>query len=186
MEVLEYVKLFLPMIGVVIGVAVSAFFESRRERRRNAREDQQELSRREYARAQDADRRTHEMAQEEIRRATENRVRFHAERLQAYVAFKAVCSDLLAGAQVWAQGGGESGTLTQAISIPLSTFSAKFQMASVLASEPARIALYNVHSLAVQLVDDGVAPRDVLAILEGQAAAMSTFETAVRTELGTG
>ena len=126
-----------------------------------------------------------EKRREAARRQHEDEVRFHEERLSAYVAYMAVTSALFSAAAVWAKKGimTDGGAMVYA-SDKLAPYNAAFWRASMLAKEPLRWHLRDVHNFVEQVSIEDLRPGVVGAIAEQSLAARAAFASAAKKELG--
>ena len=122
---------------------------------------------------------------EATKRKHEDAVRFHDERLNAYVAYMAASSSVFAAATVWARTGiADVGGFAQFASDRLGPYNAAFWRVSMLVKEPLLEHLKEVHSFVESLTADGVWPVAAGRIAEESLVARKRFSRAAKAELG--
>ena len=150
----------IALITALTVAGLSAFFESRRA----------------------AARRVHEVHVEETKRQHEAAVRFHDERLNAYVDYMSSVSKLIATASVWLDRGAESFTDFATKQDVLSPYTRAFMRVSMLAKPELVTKLRKAHSCIERLVSDH-APEVMKRTVEETTNALAAFETAAKKEL---
>ena len=107
------------------------------------------------------------------------------KRLDAYVAYIAAASSLFSAAAVWA----ETGTMTaggfmECASDKSSAYTSAFWRVSMLAKEPLRRHLRDVHTCVERVAAANLPPNVVGDIAEQSMAARAAFSSAAKAELG--
>ncbi|HVH87015.1 MAG TPA: hypothetical protein VM912_09835 [Terriglobales bacterium] len=137
--------------------ALSSFFENRRDAARRAHADQAEATRWQH----------------------ESAVRFHDERLRAYVEFVGATLHLAASAGVWA-GSLRARTFLDSVGSELNAYVRSLARVRMLAKPPLMQRLQNVHDLVVKLLDSPEAESIATELM----TASGQFEVAAKKELG--
>jgi hypothetical protein len=123
--------------------------------------------------------------QEAARQKTEFQVKLHDLRLVAYAKFNAAASDVFTAALLWISNNGAPGSSAAAIAPYLALFNSTFQKADLLASDPVRTALRNVHTMAATLAASGagITVANAKVLMAGRTAAEIALDKAMQNEL---
>jgi hypothetical protein len=135
-------------------------------------------------RRRDAARRAHQDQVEETKRQHEAAVRFHDERLTAYVEYMSAVSTLIATSSVFlTQRGGESFTDFAVKQDALRPYTRAFTRVSMLGKPELIPKVVQAHACIERLVSDH-APEAMKRTAEDATKAIAAFETAAKKELG--
>jgi hypothetical protein len=141
--------------------ALSSFFENRRETAR----------------------RTHADQAEEARRRQEDAVRFHADRLAAYIDYAGAARYLVAIARVWIEGG-SAGAFMNFPTLDLRPYTKAMTRVRMLAKPSLLEKVRKVDVLAARLGTEYLTQDLVTAAADDLNRAVSAFEAAAQDELG--
>ncbi|HEY3654003.1 MAG TPA: hypothetical protein VGL34_03355 [Steroidobacteraceae bacterium] len=134
----------------------------------------------------DVSRRAHADQVEKTKRQHEAAVRFHDERLNAYVEYISTVTTLFATATVWLVHGAEGSFNNYASQQnSLSPYTKAFTRVTMLAKPELSANVREVHSYVHRLVNDH-APEAMQQIVDESLSARAAFETAAKKELGIG
>jgi hypothetical protein len=152
----------IALVATLAGVVVTSILENRR----------------------DAVRRVHADRVEETKRQHEAAVRFHDERLNAYVEYMSAVSALFATATVWL-GNGANGSFNDYAGQQnkLSPYTKSMTRVTMLAKPELTAKIREVHSYVERLVSNH-APEAMKRIVDESIKARAAFETAAKEELG--
>jgi hypothetical protein len=132
----------------------------------------------------DAARRAHADQVEEAKRQHEAAVRFHDERLNAYIDYMSAVSTLFAAASVWLNDGAEGSFPEWATrQEALAPYTKAMTRVTLLAKPALSAKVYDVHDFAQRLVDNPT-PEAMRRIVDDSVKARAAFETAAKAELG--
>ncbi len=150
----------IALIGGLTGVALSSIFEGRREAARMVRARETEASTRQH----------------------ERDVRFHDERLNAYVEFMGATTTLFAAASIWLQNGAFM-TFANSAGDSLSGYNKCFARVSMLAKPALLRKLREVHDHVEQLVSS-FPPNVIEQVVTDSIEVRAAFERVAKDELG--
>jgi hypothetical protein len=166
-EVSDHFGAWMTLLGAAIAlvtalatVALSSYFEGRREAARRAHSDQVEAT----------------------KRAHERDVRFHDERLKAYIEYMSATSTLFAAASYWITGR-PTPKLTDFLSNYLAAYTKSFSRVTMLVKSPLRRHLKVLHDY-VELLTRDQSPEVVERVAHEAIGARADFERAAKEELG--
>jgi hypothetical protein len=133
-----------------------------------------------------ASRRAHEVQVEETKRQHEAAVRFHDDRLNAYIEYISATSALFANAGVWLENGAK-GSFNDYVGDrnALVPYTKAFTRVSMLAKPELVSKLRDLHAQVNRLTDN-LAPDVMRQIVTDSLKARAAFETAAKKEVGIG
>jgi hypothetical protein len=124
-----------------------------------------------------------EARREAARRQHERTVRFHDERLEAYVEYMGATLSLIAAARVWIAAGAV-GAFTDSPALDLSRSAKAFSRVSMLAKPAVYERLGKVHCCIQQLIVEHQSAAAMERIANDTIQELADFETAAKEELG--
>ena len=153
----------IALIATLAGVVVTSILENRRDVLRRAHADQIE----------------------ETKRQHEAAVRFHDERLSAYIDYIGVITRLFSTASVWVESGAKGSFEDyEGFRNAVSPYPTSMTRVSILAKPELNAKVREVHTWVQKLVTEHLAPDAVWQVINDSTVARAAFETAAKKELG--